>query len=180
MLIFIKAVRHVIKKDITTYEWNDGVYLSHMFLKDKYMSSGDFERIKARLVVSGDYVDPGSVGEVSSPTVNPITVMMMINIAAVEGMELSCHDIKWAFLIPEIDSVHEAMYIRIDPAVVEQMVAVRPSWQRYVDDKGRIYLRLQKYLYGLPQASYQFNQFMDHRLKCMGFKAQAGDPCSFF
>ena len=71
------------------------------------------------------------------------------------------------------------MYIRFDPAVVEQMVAVRPSWQKYVDDKGRIYLRLNKYLYGLPQASYQFNQFMDHRLKCMGFKAQAGDPCSY-
>ena len=35
--------------------------------------------------------------ETSLPTVNPITVMTKINIAATEGMEISCHDIKGAF-----------------------------------------------------------------------------------
>ena len=150
-----------------------------MFLKDKYLSSGDFERVKARLVVGGDYVDPAGVGETSSPTVNPVTVMMMINIAAVEGMDISCHDIKGAFLVPEIDRREEAMYIRLDPAVASVMCEMRPVMQRFVDKKGRIYMRLQKYLYGLPQASFQFNQFLDRKLKHMGFAPLPGDPCAY-
>ena len=40
-------------------------------------------------------------------------------------------------------------------------------------------MKLQRYLYGLPQASYQFNKFMDTRLKLMGFAQLPGDPCAY-
>jgi hypothetical protein len=94
-LVIMKAVKPVMRKDITTYEWNHRVYPSHIFIKDKYLANGDFERIKARLMAGGNYVEPEGTVEVSSPTVNPLTVMMMINIATV--MEISCHGIKRRF-----------------------------------------------------------------------------------
>ena len=140
MLLSMRAMRPVKRDNITAYEWINRVYPARMFLKDKYISSGDFERVKARLVVGGDYVEPAGIGETSSPTVNPVTVMMMINIAAVEGMEISCHDIKGTFLVPEIDRKEEAMYIRLDPAVASVMCEMRPVMKGFVDKKGRIYM----------------------------------------
>ena len=56
-----------------------------MFLKDKF-KLGEFERTKARLVVGGDYVTEQDAGETASPTVKPTMVMMMIKIAAAEGI----------------------------------------------------------------------------------------------
>ena len=178
MLLDMRAMQPVKRENISAYEWNNRVYPSHMFLKDKYLSNGDFERVKARLVAGGNWMDPTGL-ETRSPTVNPITVMTMINIAATEGMEISCHDIKGAFLVPEIDRREEAMYIRIDPAVASVMCEMKPVMKRFVDDKGRIYMRLQKYLYGLPQASFQFNKFLDGKLRFMGFVPLPGDPCAY-
>ena len=65
--------------------------------------------------------------------------------AGVGGMDTSCHDTKGALLIP-------------DQAVASLMCEIRPVTQRVVDKKGRVYLRLQKYVYGLPQASFRFYQ----------------------
>ena len=45
-----------------------------------------------------------------------------------------------------------------DQAVASLMCEMRPVTQRVVDKKGRVYLRLQKYLYGLSQASFRFYQ----------------------
>jgi hypothetical protein len=75
-----------------------------MFLKDKFLADGLFDRIKARLVAGGDFLSAAESGEVTSPTVNPITVMTMINLASSLSLEKSCHDIKGAFLVPHMDT----------------------------------------------------------------------------
>ncbi len=50
------------------------VYPFYMFLKDKYLASGAFDRIKVRLVAGGDFVNTkdADIGETSSPTVTPL------------------------------------------------------------------------------------------------------------
>jgi hypothetical protein len=149
-----------------------------MFLKDKF-KLGEFERTKARLVVGGDYVTQQVAGETASPTVNPITVMMMINIAATEGMEISCHDIKGAFLLSELDPSDPDMYIRLDGQLAGILGEMRPQLVKFKDNRGQMYLKLMKYLYGLPQASQRFNKFLDARLKYLGFTPVAGDPCAY-
>ncbi len=45
-----------------------------MFLKEKLLANGEFDRMKARLVAGGNFVDARSVGETNAPTVNPFTV----------------------------------------------------------------------------------------------------------
>ena len=53
--------------------------------------------------------------------------------------------------MPEIDRREEAMYIGIDPAVASVVYEMKPVMKRLVDGKGRAYMRLHKYLYGLPR-----------------------------
>ena len=177
----MKALHPVKVENITPRQWKTRVYPSHMFLKDKYLASGAFDRIKARLVAGGDFVNTADadIGETSSPTVNPITVMMMINIAAVEGHELSCHDIKGAFLIPHVSQKDEPMFIRLDKQMAHLICKVDKTLEKFKDAKGRIYMRLLKFLYGLPQASYQFNIHLDKALKKMGFTPLPGDRCAY-
>jgi hypothetical protein len=105
--------------------------------------------------------------------------MMMINIAAIEDQEMSAHDIKGAFLIPHVNQKDEPMYIRMDKLLAHIMCKVNPALSKFRDEKGRLYLRLLKYLYGLPQASYQFNVHLDKKLKEMGFLPLPGDRCAY-
>jgi hypothetical protein len=73
---------------------------SHMFLKWKYTPSGEFIKIKARLVAGGHRQHSDTYTDTASPTINPITVMTVLNIMTVENMECSIFDIKGAFLCP--------------------------------------------------------------------------------
>ncbi len=66
------------------------------------MENGEFDKMKARLVAGGNYVDPRSVGETNAPTVNPFTVFFMLNEAAEYSLDLLTADIKGAYLIPDI------------------------------------------------------------------------------
>ena len=177
-IMHMKAFQPVKRRDISLVQWEERVYPSHMFMKDKY-KMGVFERIKARLVAGGDYVSRLDAGETKSPTVNPMTVMMMINIAAVDDLEVSCHDIKGAFLLTDVDPNEPEMFIRLDKEVAEIFCGMRPQYKDYRDNKGYMYMKLRKYLYGLPQASHRFNKFMDTKLKFMGFTALPGEPCAY-
>ena len=60
------------------------------------------------------------------------------------------------------------MYIRIDAAVASVMCEMKPAMKRFVDNKGRIYMQLQKYLYDQPRVSFQFSKFLDGMLRFMG------------
>jgi hypothetical protein len=67
---------------------------SHMFLKWKYTPSGEFIKIKARLVVGGHRQHSETYTDTASPTFNPITVITVLNYMTVENMECSIFDIK--------------------------------------------------------------------------------------
>jgi hypothetical protein len=72
----------------------------HMFLKDKYLSTGEYDKTKARLVADGSRQDIAEVGDAASPTVNPISVNVSLNYAASNKSYLiSAHDCKHAFLL---------------------------------------------------------------------------------
>jgi hypothetical protein len=72
---------------------------SHMFLTEKLLANEDFDKMKARLVAGGNFLDARSVGETNAPTVNPLTVFFVLNVAAQHGLELITTDIKGAYLL---------------------------------------------------------------------------------
>ena len=55
---------------------------SSMFLKDKYLSSGAFEKFKARLVAGGNQQDKTLYDSLSSPTASTTSVLTVAAIAA--------------------------------------------------------------------------------------------------
>jgi hypothetical protein len=89
--IKLKDIPREMVKDII------GVYMFH---KEKYRADGTFEKDKCRLVLLSNMRDPDTIGDSTSPTVNPISVMTQINLAAVNrGPRVAAYDIKGAFLV---------------------------------------------------------------------------------
>ena len=55
---------------------------SSMFLKEKFLASGEFEKMKARLVAGGDQQDKTLYDDLSAPTVGTSCVFTLLCIAA--------------------------------------------------------------------------------------------------
>ena len=170
MLWNVKTFQPVHKRTISP-ENRSRVYPCHMFIKEKFLANGDFDKIKARLVAGGDWVEPGTVEETSSPTVNSMSVMMILNIAAVMKYEVSTHDVTGAFLVPELIVGERPMYLWLDKDLSDLFVKLVPPLVSFVETStGALYFRIRRYLYGLPQASFHFYTHMDATLKKMNFE----------
>ena len=66
---------------------------SQMFLKEKYLPTEKFEKLKARLVAGGNRQDKDLYDDISSPTVSTSAVMMVFAVAAFENRKGSVMDI---------------------------------------------------------------------------------------
>jgi hypothetical protein len=151
----------------------------HIFLKDKYKSDGSFDKIKARIVVNGDRVDTDLVGETFSPTVNPISVLTQLNLAAQDPKTtISSYDVKGAFLVTPITD-GTRMFIRIPKDIVEHWTRIYPHEAEKVHKDGCLYCELEKYMYGLPQSPHEFNSYADKIFRSKGFEPSKADPCVY-
>lgn len=139
----------------------------HMFLKDKFKADGSFDRLKARLVARGDQQDPDSVDETFAPTVNPISVMTQLNLAAHRNHYISSYDIKSAFLLaPLSDSKH--IYLKLPKDVTNIWTKLRTDMTRFLSPDGHIYVKLRRTMYGLQEFPHEFNSLLDSKLKDIG------------
>jgi hypothetical protein len=70
------------------------------FIKEKFLSTGEFEQLKARLVAGGNTQDRSTYDEVdfTAPTVSLCGVSMIATIAAREGRLVATMDVPGAFL----------------------------------------------------------------------------------
>jgi hypothetical protein len=80
-----KRVWHGVHLKNLSHEQRKRIIRSKMFLKDKYLASGAFDRFKARLVAGGDMQDKSLYEELSSPTAATSSVLAVAAIAAKEG-----------------------------------------------------------------------------------------------
>ena len=64
--------------DVVFIEYGkSGIIRSQMFLKEKYLPTGAFEKLKARLVAGGNQQDKDLYDDISSPTVSTSVVCEM-------------------------------------------------------------------------------------------------------
>ena len=131
----------------------------------KTKPDGSLDRFKARLVAKGFSQTPGTdFNETFSPTVKYESIRLALAVAATTNMELRQFDITTAFLNALL---HSELYMQQVPGYVDLL-------------QKHLVCYLKKALYGLRQASREWNQRIDAFLKEFNLTQSSADNCVYF
>jgi hypothetical protein len=185
--VIIAEIKQMIEKGV----WH-GVYTKHltskqrvaiirssMFLKDKWLPSGVFEKFKARLVAGGDQQDKSLYDDLSSPTAASSSVFAVAAIAAAEGRIVIVTDIGGAFLNASMQPTGIKVHMRLDPAIAAMLVKIAPEYSSFLEPSGSMVVELDKALYGCVEASLLWFNDLRSKLTEYGFIANPYDQCVF-
>jgi predicted lactoylglutathione lyase len=174
-----KKVWHGVLAANLTKNQRRAIIRSSMFLKDKYLASGAFERFKARLVAGGNQQDKGLYENLSSPTVSTTSVLTLAAIAAAEGRTVIAIDIGGAFLNADMEPTGVEVHMRLDSIMTRMLVQLDPSYKKFVERDGTAVVKLDKALYGCVEASALWYNDIRSKLLADGFVENPYDPCVF-
>ena len=152
------------------------VISSFMFLKEKFTASGDFDKLKARLVAGGNEQDRLAYDNIASPTVSSTSVFMVAAIAAREHRHVLAVDIGGAYLNADLEA---EVYMSLDAKSSEILAKMDPSYEAYLTPKGRVIVKLRKALYGCVESALLWYQHLERTLVSIGFKKNPYDECVF-
>ena len=172
-----KDVGKPIHKRDLTFKQLKSVIRSSMFLKEKYLSTGEFEKLKARIVAGGNMQDKSLYEDVTSPTVATPAVFIAVAIAARERRKVATVDIGGAFLNAEMG--HHNVYMLLDPILSALLQRIDAKYQEFVNEDGTIIVKLNKALYGCVQSSKLWYEHLRGTLEAMGFERNPLDNCVF-
>ena len=87
---------HPVKVSSLTSKQLKSIIRSSMFLKEKYLPSGEFDKLKARFVAGGNLQDRSlyEKEDITSPTINTWSVLLMAAIAAKEKRKVMTIDVQ--------------------------------------------------------------------------------------
>jgi len=94
--------------------------------------------------------------ETASPTVNPITTMVLLFIIAAYDMEMEVHDVPAAFWRSEISNDAQPLYGFVGPDVTEHIGRMHPPMKIHFTPHDNLFFRLKRYMYGTNEASKHF------------------------
>jgi hypothetical protein len=173
-----KEVWEVVDKAQLTKKQLKKVIRSSMFLTEKFTASGAFDKLKARLVAGGDGQDKSLYDNLSSPTVAHETVMMVLAIASIERRHVATIDISGAYLECEFDDDDEVI-MTLDPLLATLLAQIDPTVKTKKDEKGVVYVKLKKALYGCIQSAKLWYDKLCRVLKACGYTRNEYDRCLF-
>ena len=153
------------------------VLRSFMFLKNKYEGKR-LIKLKARLVGDGskqcrEDFDPT---QISSPTVNLMSLLMVMGIAAMERREVRTYDIKGAYLEAHMPEDSEVDVI-IDALSSKVICSIRPEYKKFLRRDNTLCMNLRRALYGTLQAGKLWYDEITSFLKRLEFVANPLDNC---
>ncbi len=73
----------------------------------------------------------------------------------VYDLECEAIDISGAFLSTPVLPSDKQQYVKLVPEVAQLWIRLYPEHRKYLHRDGYIYMKLEKYIYGLQQASKQ-------------------------
>ena len=174
-----KKVWHGVHTSSLTPSQRSAIIRSSMFLKDKYLASGAFERFKARLVAGGNQQDKGLYDDLSSPTVATSSVLAIAAIAAAENRKVIAIDIGGAFLNADMSPTGVDVHMRLDRVMSTMLVQLDPSYEKFRGINDTVVVRLDKALYGCVEASLLWYKDLKNKLVTDGFIENPYDRCVF-
>lgn len=174
-----KSVFHGVRMGGLSKTERRKIIRSSMFLKDKYLPSGEFEKFKARLVAGGDQQDRSLYDDVSSPTAATSSVLVAAAIAASEGRHVMVADIGGAFLNADLDPTGVTVHMSLDKLMTELLVKIDPSYAEFVLPDGTSVVKLTKALYGTVEAAKLWYDSLSAQLIADGFVKNPYDSCVY-
>ena len=151
--------------------------MSTMFLKEKFLSNGDFEKLKARLVAGGHQQDKTAYGDISSPTVATSSAFMIASLAALEKRHVVTVDIAGAYL--NADMTGDEVLMKLDSTMTAILIKIRPEYKQYLTEQGTMVVRLDKALYGCVESAKLWYDDISRTLTELGFVRNPVDLCVF-
>jgi hypothetical protein len=134
-----------------------------MFVFDvRYNPDGTIKKFKCRLVARGDWQTDSTYKETFADTIASKSVNIILSLAAQHDLELESIDVKTAFLY---SFIKEDIYLR------------RPKG--ITDDIMPPIVKLNKCIYGLKQAAYEWKNNIHQTLISMGFTQLLTDNCVY-
>ena len=155
-----------------------GIIRSQMFLKEKYLPTGAFQKLKARLVAGGNQQDKDLYDDLSSPTVSTSAVMTVFSIAAFEKRKAAVVDIGGAYLNAEMNTGID-VYMRLDSTISKMMIKLDTSYEQFADRKGCIVVKLDKALYGCVESAALWYENLTATLKDLGYRRNDYELCVY-
>ena len=156
-----------------------GILRTSIFLKEKFLSTGAFEKLKARLVAGGDQQDKSIYTDLSSPTASTASVFAVAALAAQQGREVMTIDITGAFLHASMFPTGIDVYVRIDKNLAPILASIDGIYHDMLNDDGTITVRLDKALYGCVEAAKLWYDELCGTLKDIGFTPNPEETCVF-
>jgi hypothetical protein len=150
---------------------------SSMFLKDKYLASGAFEKFKARLVAGGDQQDKDLYENLSSPTAATTSLLTVASIAAAEHRSVLIIDIGGAFLNASMHPTGVTVHMRLNEVMSSILIKIAPSYRKYLEANNTLVVELDKALYGCVEAAALWFEDIKGKLRTYGFVQNSYDAC---
>ena len=177
MIIDEKQAIESIKIEDLSNEEKKRIIPSKMFLKEKFMADGTFDKLKARLVAGGHMQSRDIYDDGSSPTVGTSSVFMCACIAAHEGRSVSVIDFPGAYLNSKIPEGNIPVYMRLNKFLTMCMCAIDENHRNFVNKDGTSVVRLTRALYGTIDASKIWYDNLTGKLKEIGYIVNPHDMC---
>jgi hypothetical protein len=134
-----------------------------MFVFDvRYNPDGTIKKFKCRLVARGDWQSESTYQETFADTIASKSVNLILSLATQYNLELESIDVKTAFLY---SSIKEEIYLK------------RPHG--IGDDIMPPVVKLNKCIYGLKQAAYEWKNNIHATLVHLGFTQLLTDNCVY-
>jgi hypothetical protein len=160
-----------------------GILNSFVFMKDKWKSNGVFDRWKARLVCNGSQQCIEKVGDTFAPTVNTISVNLILQALAdaheFERRRLASWDIAGAFITTKIPRGVEPIYVKLPKEIAAIWINERKDDKKFLLTDGCLVIRLTHYLYGLRESPERFQTKLKNLFIANGLVQSKADPCVF-
>ena len=155
------------------------VLRSKVFMKDKYLASGAFDRYKARLVAGGHQQDKSLYDDLSSPTIATSHILTIAALAAKEGRKVRCIDIAGAYLKSSMKDADVKVHMIIEAEMVKLLCQLDPSYRDFLMRNGEVVVELDRALYGLCEAGIMWYKNIRSALESIGYRRNNYDPCVF-
>ena len=175
-LFIEKEAIQPVKRSSVTSDQRKQFLRSHMFLDEKHDGKGDFEKLKGRLVGDWSTQDRAPYKHLESPTKNIESVFMILELASRRKMRASKTDFTAVYLNAMIDESEKIM-MWLTSEIATILVEEFPEIGKFVDNQGRLIVRIIKALYGLVQSAALWFTLIFGFLVELGFKSNWVSKC---